>query len=161
MLSVFERVFVGRKLSEAEEGRLTGAVTDSDVRERIIRTGLGEYVGAAERIKEALELGPSVSPAGYALVLGAADWRLAGVNAPVPASVLPALAAPHLAARDRADLADRHAYEEALGWATRETTQRLHAAAAPARSPARAQDLDGHKRVLGEQGQMLMLAVRL
>ena len=120
VLSVFERVFVGRKLSEAEEDRLTGAVSDRDVQKRIIRTGLGEYVGAAEHIEETLRLGPSVSPAGYALVLGAADWRRAGMSAPVPAAVLPVLAAPHLTARDRAGLADGQSYDEALRWATRD-----------------------------------------
>lgn len=110
VLSVFERVFVSRELSEDEEDRLTEAVTDRDVRERISRAGLGEYVGAAVHIEEALRLGPSVNPVGYATVQGAADWQRAGMSTPVPASVLPALAAPHLAARHRAALADQPTY---------------------------------------------------
>ena len=57
---------------------------------------------------------------GYALVLGAADWRRAGLSTPVPASLLPVLASPHLAVRDRADLADQEVYQEAVRWATRE-----------------------------------------
>ena len=120
VLSVFERVFVNRKLSEAEVLRLNNAVSDRQVRERIVQTGLGEYVGAAEHIEEALKLGPSVSPVGYALVLGVADWQLAGMSAPVPASVLPVLARPYLAARNRIDLAEHRAYERALQWARRE-----------------------------------------
>ena len=120
VLCVFERVFVTRALSKTEADRLTAAVSDSDVRERIIRTGLGEYVGAAEHIEEALRLGPSVSPAGQALVRGAADWRRAGMSTPVPASLLPALAAPYLTVRDHVDLADKEEYEAALRWATRD-----------------------------------------
>ena len=120
VLCMFERVFVTRALSEKETDRLTAAVSDSEIRERIIRTGLGEYVGAAEHIEETLRLGPSVNPVGYALVHGAADWRRAGAIAPVPASVLSALAAPYLTARDRADLDHRKAYRAALQWATRD-----------------------------------------
>ena len=119
-LSVFERVFVSRKLSKPEELRLTDAVRDRQVYEQIVQTGLGEYVGSAQRIEETLRLGPSVSPVGYALVLGAADWRRAGLSTPVPASLLPVLASPHLAVRDRADLADQEVYQEAVRWATRE-----------------------------------------
>ena len=125
VLSVFERVFVNRTLSEAEELRLTSAVSDRQVREQIVQMGLGEYVGAAEHIEEALKLGPSVSPVGYALVLGVADWQRAGMSAPVPAPVLPMLATPHLAARDRVDLSDQRAYEKALQWARRRSTRRL------------------------------------
>jgi hypothetical protein len=66
-LNVFERVFLSRELSAAEQARLAGAVDDLIVRERIIRTGLGEYVGAAKSIEDALTLGPSVNPGGYAL----------------------------------------------------------------------------------------------
>jgi len=81
---------------------------------------LGEYVGAAERIEEALRLAPSMSPVGFALVLGAADWLFAGMSTPVPASVLPHLAAPHLDARHRADLSNDEAYQRGLAWATRD-----------------------------------------
>jgi tetratricopeptide (TPR) repeat protein len=120
VLSVFERVFVIRALSRTEADRLTAAVGDSDVRERIIRAGLGEYVGAAEHIEEALRLGPSVSATGYAIVLGAADWQRAGMSTPVPASLLPTLAAPHLPVRNLVDLDDMDNYEAALRWATRD-----------------------------------------
>jgi tetratricopeptide (TPR) repeat protein len=120
VLNVFDRVFVARALSATEADRLTMAVRDNEIRGRIIRAGLGEYVGAAEHIEEALRLGPSVNPAGYALVRGAADWQRAGMNAPVPTSVLPALAEPHLSVRDHAHLDDEEAYKAALRWATRE-----------------------------------------
>ena len=122
VLSVFERVFISRALSETEADRVTTTVSDHDIRERIIRTGLGEYVGAAEHIEEALKLGPSVSPTGYALVQGVADWRRGGMSTPLPATLLPTLAAPHLAARELANLADKETYEAALQWATRDIT---------------------------------------
>jgi hypothetical protein len=73
VLSMFERIFVSRDLSPAEQGRLREVVDDASTRERILRTGIGEYVGAADRISEALLLGPSASPMGLALVQGAAD----------------------------------------------------------------------------------------
>jgi tetratricopeptide (TPR) repeat protein len=120
VLSVFEHVFVTRELTIAEQGRLTAAVSDPTIRERIRQAGLGEYVGAATYIAEALSLGPSVSPVGYSLVLGVADWRRAGMSTPAPALVLPALATPHLEARNRTDLSDKNAYAAALGWATRD-----------------------------------------
>ena len=120
VLSVFERVFISRELSDAEQQRLAEAVDDPGVRERVQRVGLGEYVGAAEQIEEALRLGPSVNPAGFALVLGAADWQRAGMGGPVPAPVLPDLAAPHLPARHRADLSSDAMYQAALDWATRD-----------------------------------------
>ena len=120
ILSVFERVFINRELSYAEQERLAEAVADPGIRERVRRVGLGEYTGAAERIAEALRLGPSVSPAGFALVLGAADWRRAGMSGPVPALVLRDLAAPHLPARHSAELSSDQAYRAALGWATRD-----------------------------------------
>ena len=120
VLSVFKRVFISRELSYAEQRRLAEAVDDPGVRERVQRVGLGEYVGAAEQIEEALRLGPSVNPAGYALVLGAADWQRAGMGGPVPASVLPDLAAPHLPARHRVDLSSAEMYQAALDWATRD-----------------------------------------
>jgi tetratricopeptide (TPR) repeat protein len=120
VLSVFERVFISRELSDAELQRLAEAVADPGVRARVQRVGVGEYAGAAEYIAEALRLGPSVSPAGFALVLGAADWRRAGMRAPIPAAVLPDLAAPHLQAHQRADLSTGELYQAALAWATRD-----------------------------------------
>jgi len=71
VLSVFERVFLSRKLSGPEKDRLRDAVADREVRQRIAQTRLGEYVGAAEVIEETLRLGPSVSPGGYGLAKGA------------------------------------------------------------------------------------------
>jgi tetratricopeptide (TPR) repeat protein len=56
--------------------------------------------------------------AGYALVLGAIDWRRCGINRPVPASLLRALAESRLDARGRAKLADQRTYEAAVAWAT-------------------------------------------
>jgi tetratricopeptide (TPR) repeat protein len=119
VLSMFERVFVSRNLSPAEQGRLRDVVDDASTRERILRTGIGEYVGAADRISEALRLGPSVSPVGFALVQGAADCARAGMAAPVPESLLPVLAAPHLDGRRRLDLADKQEFQAGLRWATR------------------------------------------
>jgi eukaryotic-like serine/threonine-protein kinase len=120
VVSAFERVFIRRELSNPEQNRLSEAVADSGTRERIVRTGLGEYVGAAEQIDEELRLGPSVNPVGYALVQGAADWQGSGIHTPVPASLLSALALPHLDARHHGDLADRGAYKAALQWATKD-----------------------------------------
>ncbi len=120
VLSVFKRIFISRELSKAEQGSLAAAVDDPDVQERVRRVGLGEYAGAAEHIAEALRLGPSVSPVGFALVLGAADWQRAGMNVPVPARVVPDLAAAYLQAKYRPDLSSDQAYQAALAWATRD-----------------------------------------
>jgi hypothetical protein len=59
---------------------------------------------------------------GYALVLGAVDWRRCGIGRPVPASLLRALAEFRLDARGRAKLADQRTYEAALAWAIRVTS---------------------------------------
>ena len=120
VISVFERVFLDRALSEEEENRLNGAVKDPQIREQIRRVGLGEYVGAARRIDEKLGIGPSVSPVGYALVLGSVAWRRTGMTRPIPASALPDLAYPYLDARGRSSLEDDEAYAAALAWATEE-----------------------------------------
>jgi tetratricopeptide (TPR) repeat protein len=120
VVSVFERVVVSRDLSPAEEDRLTSAVGDRELRQRITMTGLGEYVGGAERIKDILQTGPSASPAGYALVQGAADWQRAGMQAPIPVALLRELGAPHLPSRQSADLSDDSVYDDALQWATRD-----------------------------------------
>jgi hypothetical protein len=78
-------------------------------------------VGDDRTIEEVFRrLGPLVPPGGYALVAGAADWRRGGMSAPVPASLLPVLAAPHLTDRVGADLADHETFEAALHWATSE-----------------------------------------
>ena len=120
VISVFERVFLDRNLSKEEQGRLSHTIGNPEIQERIRRVGIGEYVGAAERIDEALLLGPSVSPVGYALVKGASDWRRIGMNRQVPASLLRLLAEPHVDARARAALSEEDSYERGLAWATRD-----------------------------------------
>ena len=107
-----------------EKHYLNMALDDQIIFDRVCRAGLGEYVGAAERIAEALDLGPLVSPVGYALVLGAASWHLVGMNGPVPSHLLPELAAPYLIPPRSADLSDSGTYSSALEWATREITLR-------------------------------------
>ena len=83
--------------------------------------GLGEYVGAAGQVAEALKLGAAGADSlGYALVLAAADWRRCGMTRPVPASVLAPLAEPHLDQRGQARLADQDAFNAGLAWATRD-----------------------------------------
>jgi tetratricopeptide (TPR) repeat protein len=119
VLSMFERVFVSRDLGPAEQERLREVVDDASTRERIIRTGIGEYVGAADRISEALRLGASASPVGLALIRGTADWARAGMTTPAPRALLPVLAAPHLDGRNRLDLADEQEFQGGLQWATR------------------------------------------
>jgi tetratricopeptide (TPR) repeat protein len=118
VLSVFKRVFLDRELSEAERERVNRSVPDEVVRSRIYHVGLGEYVGAAEFINEALQLGPSVSPIGYALVQAAADWRRCGLERPVPGSLLPVLATQRLDARRGYALNIDKVYASALEWAT-------------------------------------------
>ena len=119
MISVFERVFLNRNLSKEEQGRLSHIIGNPEIRKRIRRVGIGEYVGAAEHIDEALLLGPAVSPVGYALVKGASDWRRIGMNRQVPASLLRLLAEPHVDAHARAALSEEDSYERGLAWATR------------------------------------------
>ncbi len=121
VLSVFEHVFVSRNLTPKEQERLAVAVDDREIRDRIRTVGLGEYVGAAGQIAEALKLGAAgTDPLGYALILGAADWRLCGMTRPVPSSALAALAGPHMDRRNQARLADQDAFKAGLDWATRD-----------------------------------------
>ena len=47
VLSVFEHIFINRKLSDGEQQSLAGLVEDPQIRERIRQTGIGEYAGAA------------------------------------------------------------------------------------------------------------------
>ena len=63
VISLFERVFVGRDLTQREQQRLNDAVSDPDTRARIRQIGLGEYVGAAVHISEALKLGAAAPEA--------------------------------------------------------------------------------------------------
>ena len=57
VLSIFEHVFISRKLSAREQQSLATLVEDPQIRERIHQIGIGEYAGAAGRIAEALRLG--------------------------------------------------------------------------------------------------------
>jgi hypothetical protein len=119
VLGVFEHVFISRTLTRTEQERLANAVPDLVIRDRIRTVGLGEYVGAAGQIAEALELGAAgTDPLGYALVLAAADWRRCGMIRPIPTSMLAALAKPHLDQRGQARLADGDAFNAGLAWAT-------------------------------------------
>jgi tetratricopeptide (TPR) repeat protein len=120
VISVFERVFIHRSLSEEEQGRLSDALGNPEIQERILRVGIGEYVGAAELINEALLLGPSVNSVGYGLVKGVADWRRIGMSRQVPASLLRLLAEPYLDARAQVALSEEDSYEAGLAWATRD-----------------------------------------
>jgi tetratricopeptide (TPR) repeat protein len=121
VLRIFEHVFVSRDLSEKEKERLATAVEDPGIRDRIDAVGLGEYVGAAGQVTETLKLGATKPDnLGFALVLGAADWRRCGMNRPVPVSVLASLAKSHLDQRRQPRLADQEAFDAALSWATRE-----------------------------------------
>jgi tetratricopeptide (TPR) repeat protein len=121
VLSIFERVFISRDLTRREQERLAGAVADPDIRDRIRTVGLGEYVGAARQVAEALKLGAAgTEPLGYALVLAAADWRRCGMTRPVPGSLLVPLAKPHLDQRNQARLTNGDAFNAGLAWATRE-----------------------------------------
>jgi hypothetical protein len=106
---------------QTEQQQLARAVADPDIRDRIRNVGLGEYVGAARQVAEALKLGAAgTDPLGYALVLAAADWRRCGMTQPVPTVMLAPLAEPHLDQRDRAKLADGDAFNAGLAWATRD-----------------------------------------
>jgi tetratricopeptide (TPR) repeat protein len=121
VLCVFEHVFIKRSLTQKERERLANAVDNLEVQARIRTVGLGEYVGSAMQVAEALELGAAGADAlGYALVLGAADWRRCGMTRPVPSAVLVPLAEPHLDLRGRTRMVDKDAFKAGLAWATRE-----------------------------------------
>ena len=121
VLSIFEHVFISRDLTRNEQERLARAVTDPEIRDRIRTVGLGEYVGAAGQVAEALKLGAAgADSVGYALVLAAADWRRCGMTRPVPAALLSPLAEPHLDQRRRAKLGDQDIFSAGLAWATRD-----------------------------------------
>jgi len=121
VLSGFEHVFVSRELTDREQQRLASTVGDAEIRDRIREVGLGEYVGAAGQVAEALKLGAAgADSVGYALVLAAADWRRCGMTRPVPAALLSPLAEPHLDQRRRAGLHDQDSFSAGLAWATRE-----------------------------------------
>jgi tetratricopeptide (TPR) repeat protein len=120
VLSVFEKVTLDRDRDRPNEEDLMRAVPDVEIRDRINRVGIGEYVGAAQHIADQLSLGAQSHPLGFALVRGAVDWQQTGLTRPVPARLLPALAAAHLTPRQRTALMDDEKYADALAWATRE-----------------------------------------
>jgi len=120
VLSGFELATLDRDRDRPTEEDLERAIPDAEVRKRIAQIGIGEYVGAAQHIKDQLELGVQTNPLGFALVLAAVDWRRTGITRPVPAALLPRLAAARLSPRHRAELADSSTYADALRWATRE-----------------------------------------
>ena len=121
VLCAFEHVFLRRELSQREQERLASAVTEPDIRARIQAVGLGEYVGAARQVAEALELGAAgTEPLGYALVVAAADWSRCGISRPIPAFLLGPLARPYLDNKNQAWLNDRDAFNAGLAWATRD-----------------------------------------
>ena len=60
VLSVFEHVFINRDLTQKEQDRIAAAVDDPEIWDRIRTMGLGEYVGAARQVAEALKLGAAV-----------------------------------------------------------------------------------------------------
>src|SRR5690349_20470782 len=94
---------------------------DPEMRDRIRPAGGGQYGWAAggNLIADARGTGADGDGGvGYALVLGAADWRRCGITSPVPASLLRALAAPHLGTGGRAALAEQRTYHAGLVWAT-------------------------------------------
>ena len=121
VLSTFKHIFIRRDLTEKEQERLASAVDDPEILDRIHAVGLGEYVGAAGQVAEALKLGAAGADyIGYALVLAAADWRRCGMTRPVPAAMLSPLAAPHLDQRRQTRLHDQDNFNTGLAWATRE-----------------------------------------
>ena len=97
---------------------------EPEIRDPMRSGGPGQYGWAADCIADILGTGADwAGGVGYALVLGAADWRRCGISRPVPASLLRALAEPHLGATGRAKLADQRTYETGLTWATSMTTR--------------------------------------
>lgn len=126
VLAQFEPVFVGSELSAAEQLRLLKAVDDETQRECILHTGIGEYVGAAETISNALRGAPSHQPLAMALILGAVDWARAGLRDPIPAEVLTKLATPYASERHVDMLSTLGGdYEKALRWATHEINPKV------------------------------------
>jgi TPR repeat protein len=119
-LNVFEKVTLDRDRDRPNDEELARAVPDPEIRERIARVGIGEYVGAAQHITDQLALGAQSHLLGYALVRGAVDWHRSGVTRPVPVDLLLALASARLTPRARRALADNDNYADALAWATRE-----------------------------------------
>jgi TPR repeat protein len=120
VLRQFELVILSRDSDRPVDADLRRAIPDEELRRRIARTGIGEYVGAAQQVRDQLTMGEHANPVGYALVTGAADWSLVGITRPVPAHLLPRLAAARLTGRLRLELDDDEKFGAALKWATRE-----------------------------------------
>lgn len=118
-LGEFEPVVVFSALSSVEQARLAAVVQDETTLRRILETGIGEHVGAAEEIKLTLKVAPTLQPIGMALLFGAADWARAGLRRPAPEGLLAELAAPYLTRR-QAGMLRRAGLDEALEWATKE-----------------------------------------
>jgi hypothetical protein len=122
VLAIFEVVTLDRDRDQPDAEALAAAVPDPEVRDRITRVGIGEYVGAARHVRDRLTIGAQSNPLGYSLVRGAVDWHRTGLTRPVPADLLPALASAHLTPRQRNSLGDPDSYHNALRWATKEIT---------------------------------------
>lgn len=120
VLTLFKRVYLNRELSDPEKRRLAVAVPNEAMRFRIAEVGVGEYVGAAERISDQLKLGPNVNPIGYSLVLATVDWRRMGFSEPIAVDILRSLAANRLDAQRRIQLGDEDLFSAGLAWATKE-----------------------------------------
>ncbi|GHG68773.1 sel1 repeat family protein [Amycolatopsis acidiphila] len=120
VLRLFQLVLLDRDRDRPTDEDLRCAVPDEDIRARIARTGIGEYVGAAQHVRDQLTVAESANPLGYALVAGVADWSRMGLTRAVPAELLPRLAKARLTGRRRDELDNDEKYRAALDWAARE-----------------------------------------
>jgi tetratricopeptide (TPR) repeat protein len=59
------------------------------------------------------------------MVLGAADWRRAGIERPIPGRLLALLAAPHLEESRQFEATASDTYAAAVAWATREINEEV------------------------------------
>lgn len=123
-LGEFEPIVVTSNLSGNEKSRLAAVVQDQTLWQRILATGIGEYVGAADVIHRTLAVGPTHQPVGMALLAGAFDWAHAGLHRPISAEVLVQLAAPHLTRRQTGMLKGT-GLDDALEWATTDINPRV------------------------------------
>lgn len=98
---------------------------DPEIQNQIRPAGVRQNDDSLDPLAEVLGTGADwACGVGYALALGAVDWRRCGISRPVPATLLRALAESHLGARGRAGLADQRTYETGLAWATGQTNPR-------------------------------------
>ncbi|MBV9030497.1 MAG: hypothetical protein JO364_09330 [Pseudonocardiales bacterium] len=84
VLSVFEKVTLDRDRDRPSDEDLARAVPNVEVRDRITRVGIGEYVGAGQHIADQLALGAQVSSAW--IRLGSRRGRLAADRRHPPGS---------------------------------------------------------------------------